>query len=108
MLCMICDDQKSELEMMQKIISDYAGEHPDLFLAIQCFSNPFDMLEEMKQKRRPWYCWLDICMPGVFLALRLPGKSRAKAEAPPILDSHCQPRFCGEEEISSSPLLLRI
>ena len=65
MLCMICDDQKSELEMMQKIISDYAGEHPDLFLAIQCFSNPFDMLEEMSRSGVPDIALLDICMPGV-------------------------------------------
>ena len=65
MLCMICDDQKSELEMMQQIISDDAGEHPDLFLAIQCFSNPFDMLEEMSRSGAPDIALLDICMPGV-------------------------------------------
>ena len=65
MLCMICDDQKSELEMMQKIISDYAGEHPDLFLAIQCFSNPFDMLDEIDRSGAPDIALLDICMPGV-------------------------------------------
>ena len=35
MLCMICDDEKSELERMQKIVSDYAGEHPNLFFTIQ-------------------------------------------------------------------------
>ena len=29
MLCMICDDEKSEMEMMQSIVSDYAGEHPE-------------------------------------------------------------------------------
>ena len=39
--CMICDDQKSELEMMQKIISDYAGEHPDLLLADPMLLQPF-------------------------------------------------------------------
>lgn len=65
MLCMICDDQKSELETMQKIISDYAGEHPDLFLATQCFSNPFDMLDEMGRSGAPDIALLDICMPGV-------------------------------------------
>lgn len=65
MLCMICDDQKNELETMKKIVSDYAGEHPDLFLAIQCFSNPFDMLDEMDRGGVPDIALLDICMPGV-------------------------------------------
>ena len=65
MLCMICDDEKSELERMQKIVSDYAGEHPDLSLAIQCFSNPFDMLDEMNRSGAPDIALLDICMPGV-------------------------------------------
>lgn len=65
MLCMICDDQKNEMETMKKIVSDYAGEHPDLFLAIQCFSNPFDMLDEMDRSGVPDIALLDICMPGV-------------------------------------------
>lgn len=65
MLCMICDDEKSELERMQKIVSDYAGEHPDLCLAVQCFSNPFDMLDEMDRSGAPDIALLDICMPGV-------------------------------------------
>ena len=65
MLCMICDDQKNELESVQKILSDYAGEHPDLLLTIQCFSNPFDMLDEMDKSGAPDIALLDICMPGV-------------------------------------------
>ena len=65
MLCMICDDEKSELERIQKIVSDYAEEHPELFLTIQCFSNPFDMLGEMDRSGAPDIALLDICMPGV-------------------------------------------
>lgn len=65
MLCMICDDQKNELEMLQKIVLDYAGEHPDLSLTLQCFSNPFDMLDEMDRRGVPDIALLDICMPGV-------------------------------------------
>ena len=60
MLRMICDDQKSELETVQKLLEDYAGEHPDLFLSIRCFSNPLDMLDEMDRSGAP-----DIGMPGV-------------------------------------------
>lgn len=65
MLCMICDDQKNELEAIQKIVSDYAGEHPDLPLAIQCFSNPFVMLDEIDRSGAPDIALLDICMPGI-------------------------------------------
>ena len=57
--------QKSELERIQKIVSDYAEEHPELFLTIQCFSNPFDMLGEMDRSGAPDIALLDICMPGV-------------------------------------------
>lgn len=65
MLCMICDDQKSELEAMQEIVSEYDREHPDLFLSVRCFSNPFDMLDEMDRCGAPDIALLDICMPGV-------------------------------------------
>lgn len=65
MLCMICDDQKGELETVQKIVEDYAGEHPDLFLSVRCFSSPFDMMDEMDRSGAPDIALLDICMPGV-------------------------------------------
>ena len=64
-LCMICDDQKNEMKTMQKIVEDYAGEHPDLSLSVQCFSNPFDMLDEMDRSGTPDIALLDICMPGM-------------------------------------------
>ena len=56
---MICDDQENELETMQKIISDYAKEHPNLFLVIQCFTNPSDMLDEMHRNGAPDIALLD-------------------------------------------------
>ena len=62
MLCMICDDQKSELEAMQEIVSEYDREHPDLFLSVRCFSNPFDMLDEMDRCGAPDIALLDICL----------------------------------------------
>ena len=65
MLCMICDDEKSELQAMQKSVLDYAGEHPDLSLTVQCFSNPFDMLDQMNRNGAPDIILLDICMPGI-------------------------------------------
>ena len=65
MLCRICDDERSELEAILNIVSDYAGEHPGLCLAAQCFSNPSDMLDEMDRNGAPDVAPLDICMPGV-------------------------------------------
>lgn len=79
MLCMICDDQKNELETIQKIVLDYAEEHPDLFLTIQCFSKPFDMLDEIDQSGAPDIALLDICMPGV-LGTEIAREIKSKSE----------------------------
>ena len=65
MVCMICDDQKNELEMMEQIVSDYAKEHPELSLTVQCFSDPFDMLDTIHKSGAPDIALLDICMPGI-------------------------------------------
>lgn len=86
MLRMICDDQKSELETVQKLLEDYAGEHPDLFLSIRCFSNPLDMLDEMDRSGAPDIALLDICMLA-FWARTSRGKSSAKAKTPPTSSS---------------------
>ena len=64
MLCMICDDQKSELETVQKLVAGYAEAHPDLLLSVRCFSSPFDMLDEIDRSGAPDIALLDICMPG--------------------------------------------
>ena len=60
MLCMICDDEKSELERMQKI-----GGGGRSFFALAPQGNPFDMLDEMGRSGAPDIALLDICMPGV-------------------------------------------
>lgn len=54
---MICDDQKNELEIMKQIVSEYAAAHLELSLAIKCFTNSFDMLDEIEKKRRSRYCF---------------------------------------------------
>ena len=79
MLCMICDDQENELETMQEIVSEYDRAHPDLSLSVRCFSNPFDMLDEMDRCGAPDIALLDICMPGVLgteIAREIQGKSQ--------------------------------
>ncbi len=62
---MICDDQKNELESIERIVSEYADAHRELSVAIRCFSNPLDMLSEVGKNGAPDIALLDICMPGV-------------------------------------------
>lgn len=75
---MICDDQKSELENMRQIVSEYALTHTELSLAVKCFVNPFDMLDEIDKSGAPDIALLDICMPGILgteVAREILGKS---------------------------------
>ena len=61
----ICDDQKSELEKIRQIVSDYVLSHSELSAEIRCFSNPLDMLDDISTNGVPDIALLDICMPGV-------------------------------------------
>ncbi len=65
MQLMICDDQKSELENITRIVSEYAAACGQLCLKVTAFSNPLDMLEEIDRSGAPDIALLDICMPGV-------------------------------------------
>ena len=65
MICMICDDQKNELEALEQIVLEYAGEHPELSLEIRCFLTPLAMLEEIDKNGAPDIALLDVYMPGV-------------------------------------------
>lgn len=76
---MICDDQIDELESMRQIVSEYAASHSDLLMKINCFSNPFDMLEEMSKSGAPDIALLDICMPGV-LGTEIAREIQSKSE----------------------------
>ena len=80
---MICDDQKSELENMRQIVSEYALSHSELSLAVKCFLNPFDMLDEMSKSGVPDIALLDICMPGILgteVAREILGKSEENTD----------------------------
>ncbi len=61
----ICDDEKYELEYIKQIVSEYADVHPELFIKIKCFFNPFDLLDDIDVTGAPDIALLDICMPGV-------------------------------------------
>lgn len=61
----ICDDRKSELENIRQAVSEYALAHSELSLAVKCFQNPFDMLEDISRSGAPDIALLDICMPGI-------------------------------------------
>ena len=50
---------------MQLIVSDYAAAHPELCIAVQCFSNPSELLDAVSESGAPDIALLDICMPGV-------------------------------------------
>ena len=50
---------------MRQIVSEYALTHSELSLAVKCFLNPFDMLDEMGKSGTPDIALLDICMPGI-------------------------------------------
>ncbi len=91
MVCMICDDQKNELEMMEQIVSDYAKERPELSLVVQCFSNPFDMLETINKSGAPDIALLDICMPGILgteMAREIQNKSGEDTDVIFLTTSH--------------------
>ena len=75
---MICDDRISELENINRIVSEYAKIHPELFIKITCFSNSLDMLDDIGKNGVPDIALLDICMPGVLgteIAKELKNKS---------------------------------
>ena len=79
----ICDDQKSELEAMQLIVSDYAAAHPELSITVQCFLNPSELLDVVSKNGAPDIALLDICMPGVLgtdVAKELKEKSDGAAD----------------------------
>lgn len=61
----ICDDQKKELEYIRQIVSEYAKAHSELFVKVNCFLNPLDMLDDINKNGVPDIALLDICMPGV-------------------------------------------
>lgn len=61
---MICDDQKEELEQIEKFVLEYKKENPGLFLEIKSFSEPLDMLAQIEKDGAPDIALLDICMPG--------------------------------------------
>lgn len=78
MICMICDDQKRELENIRQSISEYARQRPELSLEIKCFQSPLDMIDEMNKSGTPDIAVLDICMPGILgteIAREIQGRS---------------------------------
>ena len=65
MIISICDDQINELENIKQIVLEYAKTHLELHISVNCFLNPLDMLEDVRQNGVPDIALLDICMPGI-------------------------------------------
>ncbi len=61
----ICDDQIKEFENIKQIVSEYAKAHEELSITLNCFLNPFDMLDDVNKNGVPDIALLDICMPGI-------------------------------------------
>lgn len=65
MKILICDDESNELKKIEKIVTEYAKVHLELLIEIKCFSNPFDLMEDIHKNGVPDIALLDICMPGI-------------------------------------------
>lgn len=64
-LIALCDDEMTELEKTEKMLSDYEKEHPGLDFVLRRFEKADEMLCEMKEKEyMPDLIFLDIFMPG--------------------------------------------
>lgn len=61
----ICDDENNELKKIEKIVTEYAKVNLELLIEIKCFSNPFELMEDVNKNGAPDIALLDICMPGV-------------------------------------------
>lgn len=80
---------------MKQIVSEYAAVHSELSLEIECFSNPFAMLEEIGKSGVPDIALLDICMPGVLGTEIAPGNFEQKRKQHRYCLFDYEPRFCG-------------
>lgn len=65
MIVMICDDQKKELDNINKIISEYSSLNSELPITAKSFLNPSEMLDFIHKNGAPDIALLDICMPGI-------------------------------------------
>lgn len=65
MIVMICDDQKNELDNINKIISEYSSLNSELPISVKSFLNPSQMLDVIHKNGAPDIAILDICMPGI-------------------------------------------
>lgn len=65
MIVMICDDQKNELDSVNRIVSEYAFAHSELPITAKSFLNPSEMLDVIHKNGAPDIALLDICMPGI-------------------------------------------
>ena len=65
MKILICDDESTALEEIEKFVTEYAKEHLELQIETKCYSSPFDLMEEVQKSGAPDIALLDICMPGI-------------------------------------------
>jgi Response regulator of the LytR/AlgR family len=61
----ICDDDMNQLAVIKAAMKNYELEHNEYTYEIECFSNPFELLQHSEKKGGYDILILDICMPGI-------------------------------------------
>lgn len=61
----ICDDDLIQLAKVKANMEQYALSHEEQSFHIECFSNPFDLLQNLEINASYDILLLDICMPGI-------------------------------------------
>ena len=63
-LIALCDDELTELEKTEKLLSDYEKKHPGLDFMIRCFENADELLNLVSEENyMPDLIFMDIYMP---------------------------------------------
>lgn len=63
-LIALCDDEPTELEKTQKLLSDYENQHSRLDFTIRCFENADELLDSIREEEyTPDLIFMDIYMP---------------------------------------------
>lgn len=79
-LIALCDDELTETEKTEKLLSDYKKKHPGLDLVIRCFENAEDLLRLVREEKYiPDLLFMDIYMPDKNSAPCPLGMEAAKA-----------------------------
>lgn len=72
----ICDDNRTDLHLMEKAVRRWASQNPRIQIEIALFEHPEELLQDVQMGKRYSVWILDIVMPGID-GIRLAKKLRA-------------------------------